>query len=124
MVRCVRKPLRLEGDPRAFEVAGQLYAHQRELTADGIFELAAPVRPRDALAACMGSPDTERKLLSDVEWAEQYGIQGTPLVLVNGRQASPFPAFLYALVLAGGDPGHPAFASLPPPTPAAQGRSD
>ena len=42
-------------------------------------------------------------------------IQGTPLVLVNGKKASPNPAFLLALVLAGGDPQHPAFAALPKP---------
>jgi serine/threonine-protein kinase len=75
------------------------------------------VKGRVALAACMASPDTQAKLLADIQWAEEHGIQGTPLVLVNGRQAAAFPAFLYALVLAGGDPGHPAFAALPPPTP-------
>jgi len=35
-------------------------------------------------------------------------------VLVNGRQASPRPATLLALILAGGNPSHPAFASLAP----------
>ena len=118
-VRCsaARALICLEGDPRAFEIAGELYRSQRSLTIDAIFERAAPVKGRDALAACMASPDTQAKLLADIEWAEEHGIQGTPLVLVNGRQAAAFPAFLYALVLAGGDPDHPAFAALPPPTP-------
>jgi serine/threonine-protein kinase len=118
-VRCsaARALICLEGDLRAFDVAGQLYRDQRSLTTDEIFERAAPVRGREALAACMASPDTQTKLLADIQWAEEHGIQGTPLVLVNGRRAAAFPAFLYALVLAGGDPGHPAFAALPPPTP-------
>ena len=122
-VRCsaARALVCLEGEPRAFEIAGQLYAHQRALTVDEVFALAAPVRGREALAACMDSPATDAKLRSDIDWAEEHGIQGTPLVLVNGRQAASFPAFLYALVLAGGDPAHPAFASLPPPTPVRAG---
>jgi serine/threonine-protein kinase len=117
-VRCsaARALICLEGDARAFEIAGQLYARQRELTTEMIFEAAAPARGRDALAACMASPETAAKLLADVDWAEEHGIQGTPLVLVNGREAAAFPAFLYALILAGGDPAHPAFAALPPPT--------
>ena len=118
-VRCAaaRALVCLEGDPRAFEIAGELYARQRSLTTDAILERAATVRGRDALAACMAAPETQSKLLADIAWAEEHGIQGTPLVLVNGREASGFPAFLYALVLAGGDPAHPAFAALPAPTP-------
>lgn len=106
----------LEGDPRAFDVAGQIYARQRGLTAEDVFALAAPLRARESLAACMASPETEAKLRDDIAWAEEHGIQGTPLVLVNGRRASSFGAFLYALALAGGDPDHPAFAALPPPS--------
>lgn len=119
-VRCAaaRALICLEGEPRAFEIAGGLYARQRSLTEERIFELAAPVRARESLAECMGSPATTEKLLADIEWAQEHGIRGTPLVLVNGREAASFPAFLYALILAGGDPAHPAFASLPPPTPA------
>jgi hypothetical protein len=45
----------------------------------------------------------------------KHGIQGTPLVLVNGRQVSPRAAVLLALVLSGGDASHPAFAALPQP---------
>lgn len=118
-VRCsaARALVCLEGDPRAFEIAGELYARQRGLTNDAILERAGAARGRDALAACMAAPETQAKLLADVAWAEEHGIQGTPLVLVNGREAAGFPQFLYALVLAGGDPAHPAFAALPPPTP-------
>jgi serine/threonine-protein kinase len=51
----------------------------------------------------------------------QFDIQGTPLVLVNGREVQPVPPLLYALVLTGGAWQHPAFAELPPPRPAGQG---
>jgi len=103
----------LEGEPGAFELAGRLYAQQRGLTNDRIYELAAPLRSRAGLEACVTSPETEAKLQSDIAAAMGHGIQGTPLVLVNGRKANSNPAFLLALVLAGGDPAHPAFAALP-----------
>lgn len=103
----------LEGTPGAFEVAGRLYTRQRGLTNDEIFEQAARLKPRAALEACVASPETEAKLQSDIAAAMGHGIRGTPLVLVNGRKGSADPAFLLALVLAGGDPAHPAFASLP-----------
>jgi serine/threonine-protein kinase len=103
----------LEESPGAFELAGQIYARQRGLTNDQIYGLAAPIRSRQALEACVASPETDAKLQSDIAAAMGHGIQGTPLVLVNGRKASPNPALLLALVLAGGDPAHPAFAALP-----------
>ena len=46
-------------------------------------------------------------------------VDGTPLVLVNGRKATSFPPFLYAMVLTGGRTDHPAFATLPAANPSA-----
>jgi serine/threonine-protein kinase len=114
-VRCTaaRVLICLEGDPGAFELAGELYARQRELDEDLVYELASRLRPREPLAACAASNETEAKLQADIALAEAQGIQGTPLVLVNGRRATGFPAFLWALVLAGGDARHPSFAALP-----------
>jgi serine/threonine-protein kinase len=118
-VRCTaaRVLICLEGDPRAFELAGELYARQRDLTQDAVYSLASRLRPREQLAACAASPETEAKLQADIAFATAQGIQGTPFVLVNGRRATGFPAFLWALVLAGGDAGHPSFAALPSPKP-------
>ena len=115
-VGCVaaRALICLEGDPGAFQLASELYTRQRGLTVDQIYERAAPLRSRSALEACVASAETDAKLRSDIEVATKHGIQGTPLVLVNGRQASPRPATLLALILAGGNPSHPAFASLAP----------
>ena len=116
-VRCTaaRVMICLADTPGAFDVAGDLYAHQRELSVDEIYARAARLRPRAELEACAAAPETEAKLQGDIAWAVEHKISGTPLVLVNGRKASGFPAFLWALVLAGGDPAHASFAALSQP---------
>jgi serine/threonine-protein kinase len=123
-VSCVaaRVLICLEEDPRVFDLAGTLFAAQRTLTAERVYELASQLRPRESLETCAASEATQAKLLDDVEWAREHGISGTPLVLVNGRKGTPFPAFLHAIVLAGGDAEHPAFAGLPPPKTVASAR--
>ena len=120
-VRCLapRVQICLEGQPAARALAGALFAEQRTLTADRVYALAAPYAARGALEACVASEETARKLAADVALATRYEPEGTPLVLVNGRLGSALPPFLYAIVLARGWPDHPAFASLPPPDPAA-----
>ncbi len=117
-VRCLaaRALICLEGHPDAFAFTGRLFAHQQELSEERIYELAAPLRSRAELAACVAHPETERKLQEDVSWAAELGIQGTPLVLVNDRPAANFPPLLQALVLARGDPTHPSLARLPTPS--------
>jgi serine/threonine-protein kinase len=63
----------------------------------------------------MRAESTEAKLQSDIAWAVEHDIQGTPLVLLNGREVAAFGPLLYALILTRGDPLHAAFASLPAP---------
>jgi serine/threonine-protein kinase len=118
-VRCLaaRAQICLEGRPGAFEFAGELFARQKALTPEIVFESAAPHLPRAELEACLASPETEAKLRSDVETAERHHLDGTPLVLVNGRKGTSFGPFLYAMVLTGGGPDHPAFDALPAPNP-------
>jgi protein-disulfide isomerase len=70
---------------------------------------------RMQLDACIARQDTERKLRDDIAYAKQHDIHGTPLVVINGRQAPAFPAFLYALILADGNPDASAFGTLPAP---------
>ena len=72
----------------------------------------------DSFPAVIAS-DYIQKLKSDIELAARYQIDGTPLVLVNGRKATSFPPFLYAMVLTGGRTDHPAFATLPAANPSA-----
>jgi serine/threonine-protein kinase len=114
-VRCLaaRAMICLEQDWLPFSDA--LFEHQRRLTREKIFEIAAPFMTRQRLQACVISPETEAKLLDDIKWALQHDIQGTPLVLVNGREAPASLQFLYTIALAKADPEHPAFAVLPPP---------
>jgi serine/threonine-protein kinase len=121
-VSCVaaRVLICLEGEPAAFDLAGTLFAEQRQLTAERIYELGSRLRPRADLEACAASEDTNARLLDDIDWARQHAISGTPLVLVNGRRGTPHPAFLQAMLLAEGDEQAPAFAALPPPGPVAR----
>jgi serine/threonine-protein kinase len=63
------------------------------------------------------SPATDARLQEDIRLASSYEVEGTPLVLVNGRKGTSFGPFLYAMVLTRGSPDHPSFAALPPPNP-------
>jgi serine/threonine-protein kinase len=63
------------------------------------------------------SAETNAKLQDDIQLALRYELDGTPLVLLNGRKAVAFAPFLYAMVLTGGALDDPAFASLPPANP-------
>lgn len=118
-VRCLaaKAAICVENEPDAYRFADDLFENQEDLSPERVFDLAAPWMPRDRLQACIDSDETEARLRSDLEWAEAHQIRGTPLVLVNGREALPYPPLLYALVLTRGSATHPAFAGLPPPRP-------
>jgi protein-disulfide isomerase len=118
-VRCLASKARLCFDPtpRGKEFAGALYARQSDLTPELVYEIAAPYAARADLERCVASGATARSLAEDVDYAWRFRPDGTPLVLVNGRQGTSFGPFLYAMVLTGGDPSHPAFAALPPANP-------
>jgi serine/threonine-protein kinase len=120
-VRCLapRVQICLEGQPGAEALAAALFAEQRTLTTERVYALAAAYATLEALRACVSSEATAARLADDVALAARYEPEGTPIVLVNGRQGSAFPPFLYAIVLAHGSPDHAAFSSLPPPDPAA-----
>lgn len=120
-VRCLAARARIcfEGHPKAGDYAQALFAKQKDLTKDQVFELAAPFMPRKKLEACVGSPDTANKLQEDIQIASGLEPEGTPIVLVNGRLGTSFGPFLYAMVLTRGEADHPAFAALPPPNPKA-----
>jgi len=121
-VRCLaaRAEICMEGTDHGFDFAGAVFERQRELTPDLLFQLAAPYVDRLELAACVDRPETTAKLAADVDYAWHFEPEGTPLVLVNGREAPAFGPLLFALVLTGGDPDHPLLAELlPPPDPQA-----
>ena len=70
-----------------------------------------------ASSACAASAETAAKIRDDAAYAMRHHIGGTPLVVVNGRQAMPSAPLLYALVMADGNPSAPGFDVLPPPRP-------
>lgn len=118
-VRCMaaRILVCMEDDPARFDLAARMFESQRALTPELAASLASPYLPATALDACLADPATQSHIDDDVTYATRYDPHGTPIVLVNGRLATSFGAFLYAIILAGGDPDHPAFATLPPPQP-------
>lgn len=114
-VRCAaaKAQICLEGHEKLFEYSGALFAHQKTLQPADVLALAEPYVARAKLQACIDSPETSAKLQDDIQLALRYQLDGTPLVLLNGRKAAAFPPFLYAMAFTAGAPDHPAFASLP-----------
>ena len=106
----------LEGAPDFWEIREKLFAEQPSLTRDRILEVASSgLTSRAALDRCVVSPETDAKLKEDIAYAMQYNPKGTPLVLINGREATPIGSFLFAMAMTNGDPNSPAFSKLPPP---------
>lgn len=122
-VRCVaaKALICMEGKAEAENLAGVLFARQRQLEPNLVFDLASPYVARAELERCIADPATQKKLDADVTLAESFGITGTPLVLLNGRQVAPAAPLLYALITTKGSPDDPAFALLPRPNPTGAG---
>ena len=106
----------LADKPNIKEIRNELFAQQRFLTKDIIWNTAA--ENGDALKelkACVDSEKTKAILKEDIELAEAHKIRGTPLVVINGRKASAVPPIIYALILAEGNVNAEPFTKLPPP---------
>jgi serine/threonine-protein kinase len=118
-VRCLAAKALIcaEARPGSREYAGRLFAKQESLGEADVLALAEGVVPPGELSSCVKAEATAGRLRSDVDDALRYQLDGTPLVLVNGRKGVSFPPFLYAMVLTEGRADHPAFAGLPPPNP-------
>jgi serine/threonine-protein kinase len=116
-IRCVaaRAMICMEGRPESFDFASKIFEHQDELSANRIYGFAEPAIERAELRRCMAAEETEAKLQDDIAWALEHEIRGTPLVLLNGREAPAVDVFLYAMVLTLGDEHHPIFEKLPTP---------
>lgn len=107
----------LEQHPRLFDFIEAMFAEQQSLTEARIYELAGAYIAKNQLQACMNSQETASRLAADIAYAMEHGLDGTPLVVANGKKGSGFGPFLYALVLTQGAGRHPAFAELPAPNP-------
>ena len=121
-VRCMaaKALICLEAKPEYWSVQLEMFKLGPSLTKEKIAELATPhYQGKDSLLSCIESASTKKKLEDDIEYAMQYDLHGTPLVLLNGKEVQPIGALLFALMLADGDLDAPAFQSLPSPSPAA-----
>lgn len=116
-VRCLAAKVRicLEGTEESREFGERMFADQLSLSPERLLELARPYIDPEALRTCIHSEETAQKLARDIAYAMRHDIQGTPLVLINGRKGSAFPPFLLAVIGAGADLNHPAFRLLPKP---------
>ena len=91
---------------------GEVYEHKTFFSRLHHFVIAS-----DAFVVVPGGIGTLLELTMVWQLLQVRNLHGTPLVVVNGRKAVAFPAFLYALVLTRGSASHPAFDRLPPANP-------
>ena len=106
----------LGGSPKGHQVRTSFFQKQGHLTVDDMWDIAAAsATQRKSLETCVTSQATDDMLQDDIDYAMQHHIQGTPLVVINGRQAPGFPPFIYTMIIAGGDANASGFEVLPPP---------
>ncbi len=108
----------LIGSPDFARVRATMFEQQAELTQERIWDIASkdPAR-RTSLQTCVNSPATTAMLKEDIEYADQHKLEGTPLVVINGRKATALPAAILSLIMAQGHDDDPAFLLLPSPDP-------
>ncbi len=116
-VRCLGAKLQIcaEKTEKFFAVRREIFRNQSRLDAETLMGIG--VRSgleRSSLENCLKSPETAARLQEDLAYARLFQIEGTPLVILNGKSAPPAPAFLLGMVL-WGDADAPWFARLPPP---------
>jgi len=106
----------LGGSPRGTQVRTTLFQRQGHIDSNDVWDIAATnLSQRRELASCVNSAQTADQLQEDIDYAMQYHIQGTPLLVINGRQAPAYPPFIYAMIIARGDSNAEGFKVLPPP---------
>lgn len=104
----------LEQAPDFWALREKLFESQASLTKDKVLELASSGSlSKDALVRCIESPSTASKLSEDIAYASRFGIQGTPLVILNGKKGTPVGAFLYAMAMSRSNVDSPVFQALP-----------
>jgi serine/threonine-protein kinase len=116
-IRCLGAKVQicLEGRPEYWDVRDQIFEHQTELDVEKLYALATSKGlSRPELDACIAAPATAARLQEDIAWAMAYGIDGTPLVLINGKAAPGVGPLLFGLAMSNADPNSKYFAMLPP----------
>ncbi len=104
----------LRGTQELSRVRGAMFAEQEGLNKGRIWQIAAgnDASKRKALESCVNSTGTANILREDIELAAKHGIEGTPLIVINGRKGTAVTAFMYGMILAKGDSNNPAFGVL------------
>jgi len=93
----------------------QLFAEQASLTGERILQIASQgLTSRAALDRCLASSETDAKLNEDIAYAMKFSPRGTPIVVINGREGTAVPSFLFAMAMSNANPNAPAFSALPP----------
>jgi protein-disulfide isomerase len=81
-----RAAVAAQAQGKFWELADQLFEHQRELSPDKIRELAKQVGLDLAkFDAALSSPDAQARVDADKKDGNAAGIQGTPTLYINGR---------------------------------------
>lgn len=107
----------LLGSPDLPRVRTSLFDEQAKLSKERIWQIAAPdAARRKNLEDCVSSPATQAALQEDIELADKYQIDGTPLVVINERKATAVPAAILGLIMARGRDDDPGFLVLPAPS--------
>jgi protein-disulfide isomerase len=114
--RCLGAKLLLCGQDNAGYDAlkHRIFENHARLTPADLYRWSTELlgEERGALDACVNDSKTEKKLAADVDFAKNFNPRGTPIVVINGREAAPLPPFLYAIILAQGDPKASGFQEL------------
>jgi serine/threonine-protein kinase len=93
----------------------KLFEEQSTLTKEKVLAIASSGSlSRADLESCIGAVSTDAKLKEDLNYAALYEPDGTPLVLLNGRETMPAPPFLYGMVMSKADAQARWFDALPP----------
>ncbi len=121
-VRCVGAKAQIcsESHPLYWDVRKAVFAKQQQLrSADAVLDAVTGVTgvSKEALRACIADPDTQARLADDIVYAKRYGIQGTPLVVLNDKETWPSQGFILGMALGRGDVNAPWFQNLPEPPP-------
>ncbi len=118
-VRCLAPKVLvcLEDDAKFHDAKTKMFSEQQTLTQERVWKIVEETtgKKKAALTKCVASKATADKVAGDVDYANQYDVHGTPVVLINGRQATSVAPFLYAIILAKGNLDDPGFAALPEP---------
>ncbi len=117
-IRCLgaRMQICAEKSPSFSKMRRELFQNQTHLDETLMFTIASRHGlETETLKTCIQSPETATRLAEDIAYAKKFGIEGTPLLLLNGKVAPFSPVFLVGMAMSQGDADAPYFLKLPPP---------